>query len=71
MKQAVQRRDGGRCSFVGANGARCDARRFLEYDHVQPLALGGLTEVRNLRLLCSAHNAHEARRLLGRDYRKA
>jgi hypothetical protein len=65
LRRAVWSRDGARCAYVGATGARCLSRRFLELDHVKPRALGGLDEVGNLRLLCRPHNDSERRRLLG------
>lgn len=34
----------------------CNARMFLEYDHIQPYAEGGPTVVDNLRRLCGPHN---------------
>jgi hypothetical protein len=40
----------------------------LEFDHIQPLALGGTTTPENLRLLCRAHNQFEAERVLGKDH---
>lgn len=48
-------RDKGKCTHPN-----CNARRFLEYDHIKPLALGGKTNVLNLRLLCRAHNQRAA-----------
>jgi hypothetical protein len=66
VRRQVWARDGGRCTFVGHNGQRCEMRRFLEYDHVQPVALGGLATVDNVRLRCRAHNQFEAERILGR-----
>ena len=34
----------------------CDARTFLQYDHVVPYGQGGSTVVVNLRRLCGTHN---------------
>ena len=66
VRAAVWRRDGGRCVFAGADGRRCGSRAFLEYDHVQPWALGGSSvEPANVRLLCRAHNLLSARRVFG------
>jgi hypothetical protein len=65
VRRAVWSRDGGRCSFIGVDGVRCETRRMLELDHRRPRALGGLDTVENLRLLCRAHNDSERRRLLG------
>lgn len=58
-------RDGERCSFVGDDGVRCEARTFLQVDHIQPRALGGTGDAANARVLCAAHNQYEARRVFG------
>lgn len=34
----------------------CDARTFLQYDHVRPYREGGPTTIANLRRLCGTHN---------------
>jgi len=65
--RAVWERDGGRCTFTGADGHRCEERSRLEVDHVVPVARGGRSTVENLRLLCRAHNQHAAERTLGRE----
>ncbi len=62
---AVFDRDGHRCTFVAADGMRCNATRNLEIDHVQPFALGGSNEPHNLRVLCAAHNRRVAERVFG------
>ena len=71
VKWAVWARDGGRCAFVSADGRRCPARSFLEYDHVEPVARGGRATVAGLRLRCRGHNQYEAERAFGADYMKA
>lgn len=58
VKRAVWMRDRGRCAFVGEAGRRCEERRFLEFDHVRPHAVGGPPTAENLRLACRAHNAY-------------
>ncbi len=63
-RQAVAR-DGFRCSFVSEDGRRCEETGFLEFDHVVPVALGGEPKG-GVRILCRAHNQHEAERILGR-----
>lgn len=66
VKDAVWRRDAGRCSFVGPNGQRCPESARLEYDHIVPWAMGGRSDQpSNLRLACQTHNAQEARRVFG------
>jgi len=64
-KDAVFKRDNGRCSYVGSTGKRCDATHNLQIDHIVPYARGGTNTVGNLRLLCSRHNKLEAERVYG------
>jgi 5-methylcytosine-specific restriction endonuclease McrA len=65
VRRAVWERDEGRCTFVGANGHRCEARRFLEFDHIEPVARGGRATVEGMRLRCRTHNRYEAERIFG------
>jgi len=48
----VFERDGVQCTFVSADGRRCEATAFLELDHVESRALGGSDESSNLRVRC-------------------
>jgi 5-methylcytosine-specific restriction endonuclease McrA len=68
VRRAVLERDGGRCTFVGEDGHRCEARRFLEFDHVVPVARGGVATVDQIRTLCRIHNQLEAERVFGREF---
>ena len=63
--QAVYLRDGKQCSYVSPSGRRCSARRCLELDHIEPLAVGGEGTIENLRLRCRAHNQRYARQYFG------
>jgi hypothetical protein len=65
IKRAVWLRDGGRCAFVARSGRRCQARRFLEFHHLDPFGTGGATSVDNIALRCRAHNMHEAALVFG------
>lgn len=58
MKRAVWKRDGGRCKFVGTRG-RCPATGDLDFHHLQPVADGGRTSIKNLELRCPPHNLYE------------
>jgi hypothetical protein len=68
VKQAVRNRDGDQCTFVSDSGHRCDERRFLEFDHVNPVARGGRSTVAGLRLRCRAHNQHAADCAFGKSF---
>ncbi len=68
VRRAVWERDGGRCTFVSARGHRCQAQRYLEFDHVVPVARGGTSTVEGLRLRCRAHNQYEADRVFGAGF---
>lgn len=66
VRRQVWERDGGRCAYAAADGTRCGSRSRLQYDHVQPWALGGRSDdAANIRLLCRAHNLHLARKTFG------
>jgi 5-methylcytosine-specific restriction endonuclease McrA len=65
VRRAVWERDGGRCTFLGATGARCAERGWIEFDHRWPHGDGGTATVDNVRLLCRSHNQHEARNYFG------
>jgi 5-methylcytosine-specific restriction endonuclease McrA len=71
VRRAVRKRDQERCAFVGENGHRCGATRFLEFDHVDPVARGGEATVDRVRLLCRAHNQYEAERVFGAGFMQA
>jgi len=68
VRRAVSDRDRYQCTFVSAAGRRCVERRFLEYDHVHPVARGGQATVENTRLRCRAHNQFEAERVYGAGF---
>ena len=68
VRREIHTRDRGRCAFVSADGRRCDARAFLEFDHVKPYARSGAPDALNLRLLCKAHNLQHARNCFGAQH---
>lgn len=53
------------CEYVSDEGKRCGSRERLQVDHRHPKARGGKGDASNTRLLCAAHNLHEARRVFG------
>lgn len=66
--RAVYARDKGCCTFRAADGHVCGSRWRVEIDHVTPRSRGGQSTLENLRLLCRAHNQHEAERVLGAGF---
>jgi hypothetical protein len=68
VRHAVWERDQGQCTFVGDGGHRCGSRKFLEFDHVEPVARGGEATVAGVRLRCHAHNQYEAERVFGAGF---
>jgi hypothetical protein len=68
IRRAVWERDQGKCTFVSAKGIPCNARDHLEFDHIEPVARGGLPTVDGLRLRCRAHNQYEADRVFGAGF---
>ncbi|MDE0220125.1 MAG: HNH endonuclease [Spirochaetaceae bacterium] len=57
IRRRVWERDQGCCSYEDpVSGRRCASRHLLQVDHIHPYALGGSTELQNLRLLCFAHH---------------
>ncbi len=69
MKRAVWVRDLGRCAYIGPSGHRCSERRFVEFHHVDPYALGGEATVDKIELRCRRHNDCEGRLYFGKRRR--
>jgi hypothetical protein len=65
VRREVWKRDGGRCQWRLHDGELCGCTDGLQFDHIEPLALGGTSTVANVRLLCAAHNREAARLVLG------
>ena len=64
-RSEVMLRDHEQCTFVGEDGHRCTAKHNLHIDHIKAFARGGTHDPANLRVLCAAHNQHEARQAFG------
>ena len=58
IQKAVWDRDGGKCVC-------CRSKRNLNFDHIQPVALGGDSNESNLRLLCFQCNQRQAIKTFG------
>ena len=56
VKDAVWRRDGGKCVI-------CGSQEGLEFDHIIPFSLGGSNTYRNVQLLCQRCNRAKAARI--------
>ena len=67
VRRAVHERDGDRCRYVNEQGRRCPERGRLEYHHRHPFGLGGEPSVRNIVLMCHAHNQYLAEHDYGRE----
>jgi hypothetical protein len=67
VKRIVWVRDRGRCAFVGADGHRCGERRFVEFHHLDPRALGGEATPDKISLRCRQHNDYEGRLYFGKQ----
>src|SRR4051812_32399577 len=65
VAREVYARDEGKCTFVAENGRRCATGDFIEFDHIDPL---GLASVPNLRLRCRQHNQLYARQVYGNEH---
>ena len=65
VKREVWRRDGGRCQFRLENGELCGSTHRVQFDHIQPFALGGASTVAKNSLACAPHNRLAARRVFG------
>lgn len=53
VKDAVWRRDGGKC-------VRCGSQERLEFDHMIPVSKGGSDTARNIQLLCEKCNREKS-----------
>jgi hypothetical protein len=69
VQRAVWVRDLGRCAFIGSGGHRCNERRFVEFHHLDPKALGGEATVETIELRCRRHNDYEGRLWFGKRRR--
>jgi hypothetical protein len=65
IKRAVYERDGGRCTFVGTNGKRCEERRHIQFDHLDGFARRQEHTVASITLRCATHNQHAAELMYG------
>jgi hypothetical protein len=65
---AALERAGHCCEWRLASEGVCGSRRRLQPDHIQPLALGGCSDLANIRILCTFHNLLAAREVFGDEW---
>jgi hypothetical protein len=65
VKRVAWKRARGCCEWPLDAGGACGSKLRLEFDHIQPLAVGGTSTAENVRVLCALHNAVAARRVFG------
>lgn len=70
IRRAVWQRDGGRCTYVSADGRRCDSNSFLEFDHADAWTWTRAHSIDGITLRCRAHNQLRARRDFGPAHMK-
>ena len=58
LKYQVWQRDKGACT-------NCGSQRNIQYDHIHPVALGGSTTLKNLRLRCFHCNQRSSTKIFG------
>lgn len=61
LRRFVTHRAGNRCEYCGAPAAFSSDT--LNFDHILPCSLGGLTAADNLALACFSCNQHKAARI--------
>ena len=68
VRRKIRERSGDRCEFSEPeSGRRCESKTGLEFDHIQPHALGGSNTEENLRHYCRCHNTLAAIREFGAE----
>ena len=68
VRREVYERDQGQCTYVSADGKRCEERGFAENHHDHPFAWGGEATVGTIKIICRSHNALLAEQDFGRAH---
>ncbi len=48
-----------RCQYKNHKGEQCHSSRYLQIDHIQSISSGGSNDIKNLQVLCGAHNRYK------------
>jgi len=68
LKRKIWRNSNGRCSYVDSvTGKYCGSTRFLQIEHLLPVAFGGKNDLSNCTLKCFSHNQLSAIQIFGRN----
>ncbi|MCG6928133.1 MAG: HNH endonuclease [Acidobacteria bacterium] len=67
VRRAVEKRDGGRCTYRDERGRRCTRRHDLEFHHRDPYGFGGDHSPHNVAQMCRTHNALMAEQDYGKE----
>ena len=68
VRHQIRLRSGDQCEYIDSiSQHRCNCKIKLEFDHIIPFSVGGLSNIKNLRHYCSSHNKLAAIRYFGRD----
>lgn len=70
IRRAVWQRDAGRCTYVSADGHRCDSKEFIEFDHTDAWARTHSHSIAGITLRCRSHNRLRARHDFGAAHMK-
>ena len=68
VKRELLKRDGATCQWPLASGGICGSKKFLQFDHKVPFALGGPTTLESMRILCASHNQRAAEEVFGEEF---
>ena len=61
VKDKILLRAGFQCENIGPiTGKRCEEKKWTQFEHIKPVALGGLSSFENLKLLCGRCNQRQA-----------
>lgn len=66
VRNEVLQRSGNQCEYISKKeGRRCKEKLSLEFDHIVPFSLGGMSISENIRHYCRTHNQRAAIKTFG------